>query len=113
MQDKANKSALVDDLLDGGAQICLELYGAATRADLRRLYHQRDQLPIFQLDNSGRFYALRSRLRAHLEAKSAEKEARIAAAAAKAAGKAGGKTVTKATPPPPRRPRGRPRQAVA
>jgi hypothetical protein len=95
MQDSADKPVLAKDLLDGGAEICMELYGSATRADLRRLYHQKDQLPVFQLDDSGTIYALRSRLRAHLEAKSAEKEARIAAAA--------NKTTGKPIPVPPRR----------
>jgi hypothetical protein len=109
MQDQANTPGLADDLLDGGAAICKELYGSATRADLRRLYYQASQLPVFQLDNSGRFHALKSRLRAHLEAKSAQSEARIAAAAAEAAAEAAAKAAAKS---PRRRRRSRPNKAA-
>jgi hypothetical protein len=81
---------LADDLLRGGKVIAKEIYGKDDRKHIRRLYHEQDSWPVFQLDDTGVLYALRSRLRAHLEAKSAEKEARIAAAA-------------KTTPAPPRR----------
>jgi hypothetical protein len=82
---------LADDLLRGGKNLAKEIYGKDDPKHVRKIYHEQDKWPIFQLDDSGVLYALRSRLRAHLEAKSAEKEARIAAAAA-------GKT----TPAPPR-----------
>ena len=84
---------LSDDLLRGAKVIAKEIYGEDDRKAIRRLYHEQDKWPIFQLDDSGVLYALRSRLRAHLEAKSAEKEARIAAA---------NKTTGKTTPAPPR-----------
>jgi hypothetical protein len=70
------------DLLRGAGQICIELYGADTPANRRRLYHEAPRWPLFRLEDDGVFYALRSRLRAFVEAKSAEREAQIAAAAA-------------------------------
>ena len=79
---------LSDDLLRGAKVIAKEIYGEDDRKAIRRLYHEQDKWPIFQLDDTGFLYALRSRLRAHLEAKSAQSEARIAAAAAQAAAKA-------------------------
>jgi hypothetical protein len=85
---------LVDDLLRGAAAIAEEMFGNSDRSSLRKVYHLQDQLPIFQLDEYGQLYALRSRLRQHLETMSAQKEAEIAAAAA----------LKPATPPPkPRR----------
>src|SRR5262245_50516400 len=77
----ADQSDLAADLLHGGREIALAIYGSADRATLRRLYHEQDRWPIFKLDNSGVLYALRSRIQAHLAAKSAEKEAQILAAA--------------------------------
>jgi hypothetical protein len=74
---------LANDLLRGAKVIAKEIYGKDDRKAVRRLYHEQTKLPIFQLDDTGFLYALRSRLRAHLEAKSAEKEARIAAAEGK------------------------------
>ena len=74
-------SDLASDLLRGAKNIALELYGSDDPAAQRRVYHEQDRWPIFQLDESGVLYALKSRLRAHLEAKSIEKESRIAAAA--------------------------------
>jgi hypothetical protein len=68
------------DLLRGAGAIAIELYGADTPANRRRLYHEQDRWPLFRLDSDGVFYALRSRLRAFVEAKSAEREAEIAAA---------------------------------
>jgi hypothetical protein len=84
---------LSDDLLRGGKALAKEIYGKDDHKHIRKIYHEQNKFPIFQLDDSGVLYALRSRLRAHLEAKSAEKEARIAAAASK----------TKTIPVPPRR----------
>src|SRR5262245_18097660 len=71
---------LADDLLRGAAAIAQEMFGASDRSAQRRVYHLQDQIPVFQLDESGTLYAFRSRLRAHLEARSAEKEARLNAA---------------------------------
>jgi hypothetical protein len=91
---------LADDLLRGAKVIAKEIYGEDDRKAIRRLYHEQDRWPIFQLDESGVFFALRSRIRAHLQAKSAEKEARIAAAAeevAKATTRAATAKATKAT----------------
>jgi hypothetical protein len=70
------------DLLRGAGEIAIELYGADTPANRRRLYHEQDRWPLFRLENDGVFYALRSRLRAFVAAKSAAREAEIAAAAA-------------------------------
>jgi hypothetical protein len=96
---------LAGDLLRGAKVIAMEIYGANDEKAVRRLYHEQANWPVFQLDDAGVLYALRSRLRAHLEAKSAEKEARIAAAASKITGKT--------TPVPPRRRRrSRPNKAA-
>jgi hypothetical protein len=92
---------LADDLLRGGKVIAKEIYGEDDRKAVRRLYHEQAKWPIFQLDDTGFLYALRSRLRAHLEAKSTEKEAYIAAGA--------GKTTAQ---PPRRRRRPRPIKAA-
>jgi hypothetical protein len=81
-QPPAETPLVVPDLLRGAGQICIELYGADTPANRRRLYHEQDRWPLFRLEDDGVFYALRSRLRAFVEAKSAEREAQIAAAAA-------------------------------
>jgi hypothetical protein len=91
---------LADDLLRGGKVIAKEIYGKDDRKHIRKIYHEQNKFPIFQLDDSGVLYALKSRLRAHLEAKSAESEARIAAAA---------KTTVQ---PPRRRRRSRPNKAA-
>jgi hypothetical protein len=72
----ADQSGLASDLLRGAKSI-----GSDDSAAQRRVYHEQDRWPIFQLDETGVLYALRSRLRAHLEAKSIEKESRIAVAA--------------------------------
>jgi hypothetical protein len=96
---------LSDDLLRGGKVIAKEIYGKDDRKHIRKIYHEQNKFPIFQLDDSGVLYALRSRLRAHLEAKSAEKEARIAAAS-----KITGKTTAQ---PPRRRRRARPTKTAA
>jgi aspartate oxidase len=85
---------LAGDLLRGAKVIAMEIYGANDEKAVRRLYHEQANWPVFQLDDAGVLYALRSRLRAHLEAKSAEKEARIAAAS---------KTTGKTAPTAPRR----------
>ena len=85
---------LAADLVRGGKVLAKEIYGHDDPKHIRKLYHEQDRFPIFQLDDSGVLYALRSRLRAHLEAKSAEKEGRIAAAA---------KTTGKTIPAPPHR----------
>jgi len=77
----ADQSDLADDLLRGGSEIALVVYGKKDKATVRRLYHEQDRWPIFKLDGNGPFYALRSRIKAHLAAKSAEKEAQILAAA--------------------------------
>jgi hypothetical protein len=71
---------LAANLLRGAAAIAQEMFGVSDRSARRKVYHLQDQIPVFQLDDSGTLYAFRSRLRAHLEARSAEKEARIAAA---------------------------------
>jgi hypothetical protein len=81
-QPPAETPLVVPDLLRGAGQICIELYGADTPANRRRLYHEQDRWPLFRLESDGVFYALRSRLRAFVEAKSAEREAEIAAAQA-------------------------------
>jgi hypothetical protein len=109
MQDQLDKPDLADDLLRGGKAICREIYGSDTRENLRKLYNEQDRWPIFQLDDSGTFYALRSRIRAHLQAKSAEKESRIAAAAAEGAAKAAAKAAKRAAKAKPHHRRGRPK----
>ena len=76
-----DRSDLADDLLRGCSEIALVVYGKKDKATVRRLYHEQDRWPIFKLDDSGVFYALRSRIEAQLAAKSAEKEAQILAAA--------------------------------
>jgi hypothetical protein len=83
---------LADDLLRGAREIAKEIYGEDDRKAVRRLYHEQDRWPIFQHDDNGALYALRSRIRAHLHAMSAAKEAAIAVA-----------SVAKTTPAPPRR----------
>jgi hypothetical protein len=98
---------LATDLLRGGRVIAKEIYGKDDPKHIRRLYHEQGNWPVFQLDDSGVLYALKSRLRAHLQAKSAEKEARIAAAAEEAA-----KNATKTIVPPRRRRRPRPIKAA-
>jgi hypothetical protein len=85
---------LADDLLRGAREIAKELYGEDDRKAVRRLYHEQDRWPIFQHDDNGALYALRSRIKAHLHAMSAAKEAAIAVAA---------KTTGKTTSAPPRR----------
>jgi hypothetical protein len=97
----ADRSDLAGDLLRGGREIALAIYGSSNKAAVRRLYHEQDRWPVFTLDESGVLYALRSRLQAHLEAQSAEKEARILAAAKAAP------AVKGATRPVPRRRRTR------
>ena len=104
MQDQLNKPDLAGDLLRGAKAIAREIYGSDAQEDMRRLYHEQDRWPIFQLDDSGSFYALKSRLRAHLVAMSAAKEAAIAVAS-KTTGKP-------AAQPPRRRRRARPPKAA-
>src|SRR5262245_52781128 len=91
-----DQSDLAEDLLYGGQEIALAIYGKKDKATVRRLYHEQARWPIFKLDDSGVLYALRSRIKAHLAAKSAEKEAQILAATQAAAGR---KTVRPKTPP--------------
>jgi hypothetical protein len=84
-QPEASPSALSasvgQDLLRGAGEICVELYGADTKENRRRLYHEQKRWPLFRLEDDGVLYALRSRLRAHVAAKSAIREAQITAAA--------------------------------
>jgi hypothetical protein len=72
---------LADDLLRGAAAIAQEIFGTSSRKAQRKVYHLQSQLPVFQLDEDGTLYALRSRLQDHFKARSFEKEQRIAAAA--------------------------------
>ena len=81
----ADQSDLASDLLHGGSEIALVIYGKNDKATVRRLYHEQNRWPIFKLGDSGVCYALRSKIQAHLEAKSAEKETKILAAASSAA----------------------------
>jgi hypothetical protein len=77
----ADQSDLAGELLRGGREIALVLYGDDSPEAVRRLYHEQDQWPVFQLDDNGMLFALKSRLLAFLTNKSAEAEARILAAA--------------------------------
>jgi hypothetical protein len=77
----ADRPDLAADLLRGGEEIALAIYGSDDKATVRRLYNEQDRWPVFQLSKNGVLYALRSKIQAHLETKSAEKEARILAAA--------------------------------
>src|SRR5262245_46615856 len=80
----ADQSDLAADLLTGGGNICVEVYGNKDKATLRRFYYEVScgRWPVFRLDNDthGVFYALRSQIRAHLEAKRAEHAAKVLAA---------------------------------
>jgi len=76
----ADPSDLAGDLLRGGRQIALVLYGDDGPEAVRRLYHEQKLWPVFQLDDCGVLYALKSRLLAFIANKSAEAEARILAA---------------------------------
>ena len=91
----ADQSDLASDLLHGGSEIALVIYGKNDKATVRRLYHEQNRWPIFKLGDSGVFYALRSKIQAHLEAKSAEKETKILAAASSAAALKAAKTQAK------------------
>jgi|SRR6516164_10764638 hypothetical protein len=77
----ADQSDLAGDLLRGGKQIALVLYGNDSPEAVRRLYHEQHLWPVFQLDDCGVLYALKSRLLAFVASKSSEAEARILAAA--------------------------------
>ena len=77
----ADQSDLAGDLLRGGKEIALVLYGDDSEEAVRRLYHEQDRWPVFQLDRNGVLFALKSRLLAFIANKSAEAEARILAAA--------------------------------
>jgi len=77
----ADQSDLAGDLLRGGREIALVLYGDDSPEAVRRLYHEQDQWPVFQLDDNGMLFALKSRLLAFIANKSAEVEARLFAAA--------------------------------
>jgi hypothetical protein len=96
----ADPTDLAADLLTGGADICIDIYGNAEKPTLRKFYYEvsRGRWPVFRLDNDSHsvLYALRSKLRAHVEAKTAEREARMLAAEKVAA-------VRKVTPPKARR----------
>src|SRR5262249_9256168 len=76
----SDQSGLADDLLRGAAAIAQEMFGVSDRSAQRKVYHLQNQIPVFQLDEYGTLYALRSHLRAHLEQRSNEKKQLIAAA---------------------------------
>jgi len=73
---------LADDLLRGGKQLARIIYGKDDRQTLRKLYYEVEQgrWPVFQHDENGLLYGLKSRIEAHIAAKSAEQEARLATA---------------------------------
>jgi hypothetical protein len=70
---------LSGDLLRGAQAIGEVLYGPDDPHAARKVYNNKDRLPVFTLEGSTILLALRSRLAAHLHAKSSEKEERIAA----------------------------------
>jgi hypothetical protein len=76
----ADRPNLAADLLRGAGEIALVIYGSDDKATRRRLYHEQDKWPVFQLSENGILFALRSRIQALVEAKSAAKEAQILAA---------------------------------
>jgi hypothetical protein len=78
----AETPSTTPDLLRGAGEICVELYGADTPSNRRRLYYEQESWPLFRLEPDGVLHALRSRLRSFLTAKSIEREAQISAAAA-------------------------------
>jgi hypothetical protein len=83
MTDTTIKESLADELLDGAQEIAEFMYGDDPAA-VRRVYHLRHKLPIFNVDGSSILYALKSQLRAHMEARGEQRAAQIAAAAAAA-----------------------------
>jgi hypothetical protein len=89
MERPMSTPELADDLLRGGKQLAIAIYGKDDAKTLRKLYYEIEQgrWPIFQLDDNGILFGLKSRIQAHIAAKSSEREARIAATAEIAAQK--------------------------
>jgi beta-glucosidase-like glycosyl hydrolase len=109
----ADQSDLAGDLLRGAKALAKEIYGSDTDEAVRRLYHEKDSWPIFQLSDSGVFYGLRSDIHQHVANKSAEKKAKIAAAEARVAAKAAAEAAEKKVQPSRRGRRRRPHHTTA
>jgi hypothetical protein len=57
-----DRIGLGGDLLRGAREIALVLYNDDSPKAVRRFYHEASRWPVFQLDENGLFYALKSRL---------------------------------------------------